>query len=224
MSILTLETIPEEILTSIGVHLALLPDLASPTTSNQTTSSSSTKPQTVDHGDTLHSASPDANPRPHPSALIPLLRTSKYIHSQLSLKDNPRLYAEIFAGKFDTQAILRREAGVGSISRIRARAGSDQHDTTPMASEGTSVEHDPSVNTLDDGDGRVVANGPIKALHLSLELRRRCIALNNLHEAVRRQEPKVLKEQDVWTIYLMLLENGQSRRGWYRERGLEMES
>lgn len=51
-------------------------------------------------------------------------------------------------------------------------------------------------------------NTPIKAFHLSLELKRRCVALNNLKEAVKRADTKVLKEEDVWTIYLMLLENG----------------
>ena len=40
------------------------------------------------------------------------------------------------------------------------------------------------------------------------ELKRRCVALKRLRRAVREKEVGVVKEEDVWTIYLMLLENG----------------
>ena len=59
------------------------------------------------------------------------------------------------------------------------------------------------------GDSATEMSRGIKARGMARELRRRCIALKNLHRAVKLEDAKILKEEDVWTIYLMLLENGQ---------------
>ncbi|KAF8644008.1 hypothetical protein AX16_008724 [Volvariella volvacea WC 439] len=46
-----------------------------------------------------------------PSALVPLLHTSRRIHSRLSIKSNHHLYAKIFAHKFDLVPAVRRLGG-----------------------------------------------------------------------------------------------------------------
>lgn len=200
----TLESIPEEILTNIGVHLALLPDTLPPSTST-------TSPP--DESCPLKSSSRSARgTSPHPYALIPLLQTSKYIHSQLCLKNNPRLYAEIFAERFDTGAILRREGEQLRSDTGQSRGSEDEvdvHNDTDITSESTGdIDLDIDIGSRIGASATERSRG-IKARGMALELRRRCIALHNLHRAVKLEDAKILKEEDVWTIYLMLLENGQ---------------
>lgn len=200
----TLESIPEEILTNIGVHLALLPDSPPP--------SSSTASSPDESCPSKASTRPTQGTSPHPHALIPLLQTSKYIHSQLCLKNNPRLYAEIFAERFDTGAILRREGERLRSDTGQSRGSEDEFDVdidTDITSEGTGdIDLDVGIeNTV--GDAFSERSRGIKARGMALELRRRCIALHNLHRAVKLEDAKIFKEEDVWTIYLMLLENGQ---------------
>lgn len=45
---------------------------------------------------------------------------------------------------------------------------------------------------------------------LASELRTRCVAMRHLKEAVARGDVTRFQEQDIYTVYLMLLENGQS--------------
>jgi hypothetical protein len=201
----TLESVPEEILTNIGVHLALLPDTPPPSTST-------TSPPDVSECPLKASSKSTQGISPHPHALIPLLQTSKYIHSQLCLKNNPRLYAEIFAERFDTGAILRREG-----ERLRSEngqsRGSEDEVEVDIDADITSVSNGDIDLDVDlenrVGDSASERSRGIKARGMARELRRRCIALHNLHRAVKVEDAKILKEEDVWTIYLMLLENGQ---------------
>jgi hypothetical protein len=200
----TLESIPEEILTNIGVHLALLPESPPP--------SSSTASSPDESCPSKATSRPTQGTSPHPHALIPLLQTSKYIHSQLCLRNNPRLYAEIFAERFDTGAILRRE-GERLRSEIgQSRGSGDEVDVdidTDITSESTGdIDLDVDLENR-IGDSATEMSRGIKARGMARELRRRCIALKNLHRAVKLEDAKILKEEDVWTIYLMLLENGQ---------------
>jgi len=64
-----------------------------------------------------------------------------------------------------------------------------------------SVIHDPGHN-----EGKVLPG--VNAKGMAGELKRRCVALKRLRRAVRDKEVGVVQEEDVWTIYLMLLENG----------------
>jgi hypothetical protein len=55
-----------------------------------------------------------SSPILHPSNLTPLLTTSRAIHSVLSFRRNPRLYHDLYAATFDTDAIIRRYAWISS--------------------------------------------------------------------------------------------------------------
>jgi hypothetical protein len=93
--------------------------------------------------------------------ILPLLLTCKQFNDSLSTANNPRLYAKIFATKFDAAAIKRR------------------------------------------GGDKTGASGK------TWELKRRCIAIKRMRRAVSSGQEDVLQEEDAWTIYLMLLENGR---------------
>jgi hypothetical protein len=67
-----------------------------------------------------------------------------------------------------------------------------------------SIVHDPG-----HAEGKVL--GGLNAKGMAGELKRRCVALKRLRRAVRDKEVKLVQEEDVWTIYLMLLENGTRR-------------
>ena len=96
-----------------------------------------------------------------PYTLTPLLLTSNTIHGRLCLSNNSGLYAKIFASKFDTRAILRR-------------------------------------------------NRQVNTLGIARELQRRREALKDLRLAVVARDIERLTEQDLWTIYMMIIENGES--------------
>jgi hypothetical protein len=113
------------------------------------------------------------------------------------------LYAEIFAERFGER--LRSHTGQSRGSEDEVDVDIDADNT----SEGTGdIDLDVGIENR-VGDSASERSRGIKARGMALELRRRCIALHNLHRAVKLEDAKILKEEDVWTIYLMLLENGQ---------------
>jgi hypothetical protein len=92
-----------------------------------------------------------------PSAIVPLLLTTRQIHTSLALASNHHLYARIFAAKFDTAAPLarfgedrltawaladelRRRCVV--LQRLRARVDSTTHARHADAAEGKMSVYD----------------------------------------------------------------------------------
>jgi hypothetical protein len=155
----TLESIPPEILSSIAYYLAISLDNAPNSTPNADLN--------VDHPTSaLASALSPAStsiPSVTPAPLLPLLRTSRTIHSTLRFHANAHLYARVFEEKFDVAA-------------ARRRLGYDE----------------------------------VNDIALAEELRTRCVAMRDLKEAVKRGDITLFTEQDIYTVYLMLLENGES--------------
>lgn len=149
----TLESIPPEILSSIAYYLAIsLETAANPTTVDDNASA---------RADALSPASTQV-PSVTPAPLLPLLRTSRTIHSTLRFHANAHLYARVFEEKLDVAA-------------ARRRLGYDE---------------------INDGA-------------LAEELKTRCVAMGHLKDAVRQGDITLFTEQDIYTVYLMLLENGE---------------
>lgn len=150
----TLESIPPEILASIAYYLAIsLETAAGPVTVDPTAAALA---------DALSPASTQV-PSVTPAPLLPLLTTSRTIHSTLTFHANAHLYARVFEEKFDVAA-------------ARRRLGYDE---------------------INDGA-------------LADELKTRCVAMRHLKDAVERGDITLFTEQDIYTVYLMLLENGES--------------
>lgn len=59
-------------------------------------------------------ATTETRGRPHPSAILPLLLTSRTIHDALALEFNPKLYNRLFRATFDHAALTRRYAWMAS--------------------------------------------------------------------------------------------------------------
>lgn len=118
---------------------------------------------------------------------IGLLLTCKHLHATLAPADNPDLYARIFRSAFDSAAAERRSAILEGPLVIRRR--------DEAANDGS-----------EDGSKR------IKAAALAAELKRRSIALRRVARMVRQGDVSDLTAEDLWVIYLMLIENGKSRR------------
>lgn len=149
----TLESIPPEILSSIAYYLAIsLETAAGPVTVDPTAAALA---------DALSPASTQV-PSVTPAPLLPLLTTSRTIHSTLTFHANAHLYARVFEEKFDVAA-------------ARRRLGYDE---------------------INDGA-------------LADELKTRCVAMRHLKDAVERGDITLFIEQDIYTVYLMLLENGE---------------
>ena len=122
---------------------------------------------------------------------LPLLLTCKAVHRAISRGDNPRLYARIFRVNFDLDAAERR---IGKASLDQLDEDEDEDDR-------------PVVLGL---DGRpVIGRYGIDARDLAAELEGRVRALFRLRAMVERGNVKEVKEEDLWVVYLMLIENGK---------------
>ncbi|KAJ9093693.1 hypothetical protein QFC21_006289 [Naganishia friedmannii] len=183
-----LESIPSEILSTIAYHLALSPVLAA--TPGQPPSAEtriSALAGTLDSSTPTPSASKPI-PTVFPAPLVPLLTTSKHIAGLLAFDANPQLYARIFAEKFDTAAIRRRTRAA---DLLRKDDGGGVQDAG-----GTS-----------EGEEDVVVAGSVTDSALAAELRTRCMMMKRLRMAMRSGQASWVRPEDLFVVYLMLLEN-----------------
>ena len=177
-----LDTVPPEILAHIALHVAL-PDLAPP---------------------------------------VQLLCTSRAIHATLAPQNNPRLYARLFRSAFDTRAAERRMARLLPPAPVAIRSDSVESEasaststvasgSTPQtsASEDESDEEPREVKRRRRNHERRKRDGErLTAVQLTAELKRRVRALSRLGRQIETEDLSDLRDDDLWVVYLMMIENG----------------
>ncbi|KAJ9123035.1 hypothetical protein QFC22_001224 [Naganishia vaughanmartiniae] len=187
----TLESIPSEILSTIAFYLAVSPTYAA-------TPASATQTRIPALASALDSSSPTTTqpiPTVFPAPLVPLLTTSKHITALLAFDANPQLYARIFAEKFDTAAIRRRTSAAA-----RSKTYDDANDIDGGGGSGSVAE---------DED---VIRGSVTDSALAAELRTRCTTMKRFRAAVRSGQAVYVQPEDLFVVYLMLLENGKRKK------------
>lgn len=112
---------------------------------------------------------------------VSLLQSCKAMHTACSPQTNPRLYANVFEASFDLEAAERRLTNSGSGSGSKHRQRED--------------------NTIRD---------VVTAAAITTELRRRVMALDRLRAMCAAEDVSEVRNEDLWVIYIMLIENGES--------------
>ncbi|OCF37769.1 hypothetical protein I317_07327 [Kwoniella heveanensis CBS 569] len=203
-----LDQIPPEIISQIAFHLVI-----SPSPSSSSSSSFS-----------FHSSSPL-----HAPGSIPpqnLLLTSRSIHDAIAPANNPRLYGRLFRALFDTDAAERRMRLVPSsvvVTLPTAEAvglpdgGADEVEDKLMTSPpSTSAETEapsryqstpPKPTKRSRKKSRPEDQSQIRAQDFTNELRRRIEVLSRLKDMIARRDVSELRDDDLWTVYFMLIEN-----------------
>ncbi|WRT65111.1 uncharacterized protein IL334_002053 [Kwoniella shivajii] len=116
---------------------------------------------------------------------INLLLACRTIHDAISPSNNPRLYAKLFRAIFDIDAPERRFRTVPQ--KIKRKAKKRRRNT----------------NQNDEDD----IGDKLKAQELMKELKKRVKTLLKLRNMVEQNDVSDVGEDDLWTIYLMLIEN-----------------
>jgi hypothetical protein len=129
---------------------------------------------------------------------VDLLLAKRSFHASLSPQANPRLYAKVFESSFEVDAAYRRRS-----------LASTSTSTNPTSTSNQSAVKSKS-NTTNTVRWRGVHG-------IRAELERRVRALSRLAALVRRgklvddQGRLMVREADMWVVYIMLIENGELR-------------
>ncbi|WVF70166.1 hypothetical protein IAT40_004954 [Kwoniella sp. CBS 6097] len=193
-----LDQIPPEIISQIAFHLVISPSLPS-------SSSSTSFPLT---------SIPPLN----------LLLASRNIHDAIAPSNNPRLYGRLFRALFDTDAAERRMRLVPSSSLVTLPVANlpdaDQDEDHLISGGPLSVGNQIQIRTQSqavqrrkkkktkygsNSEGGLQVQ--IRAQDLTSELRRRIRTLARLRDMIQRRDISELKDDDLWTVYFMLIEN-----------------
>jgi hypothetical protein len=207
----TLESIPSEILSTIAFYLAVSPiytkaaAVAAPPSADTRLSALAgtldTSPSTPAHPSTstfTPIAAPKQIPTFFPTPLVPLLATSKHIAALLAFDANPQLYARIFAEKFDTAAIRRRTSAAARL----------------VEDDGSGAEEKDGIATGGGSEEEKMVSGSVTDSALAAELRTRCMMMKRFRMAMRSGQVSWVRPEDLFVVYLMLLENGEPLCGY----------
>jgi len=133
-----------------------------------------------------------------------LLATCNAVYGAVGPETNPNLYAQVFRATYDTAAAARRlELGSG-----KWNAEEDEDDLLGESTPLSLTPYSPSPMSVSGANTPAsVARPPrpraLRPRQLTAELRNRTRALTRLRSGDIRAE-------DLWVVYLMLIENGAS--------------
>ncbi|WWD00214.1 hypothetical protein V866_007123 [Kwoniella sp. B9012] len=120
-----------------------------------------------------------------------LLLSCRTINQAISPSTNPRLYGKLFRALFDIEAPERRFQTVSSSSKLSQKNKTKKR----------------MINRLTDGEDDESYGDKLKAQELAKELKKRVECLRRLKEMVDVRDVTDIEEEDLWIVYLMLIEN-----------------
>ncbi|WVW78827.1 hypothetical protein I302_100789 [Kwoniella bestiolae CBS 10118] len=127
-----------------------------------------------------------------------LLLSCRTIHEAISPSTNPRLYGKLFRALFDTDAPERRFQSASTSSTRDERQRQLLKERRRRKRRKINEEGDEDDETYGD---------KLKAQELTRELKKRIGCLSRLREMIEGKDVTDIVEGDLWTVYLMLIEN-----------------
>jgi hypothetical protein len=132
---------------------------------------------------------------------VPLLCASQALYTALSPASNPNLYASVFRAHYDVDAPTRRLAlGTGDwLGENEDLNENEDDEEVGKVGESSAAAAAAAASSI--------AAGKLRSRQLTDELRTRTRALTRL-AAAAEHSPEAIEAEDLWIVYMMLIENG----------------
>ena len=183
---------------------------------------------------------------PDPRSLLPLMLTCKHLYKALQFDSNPKLYHWMYLNTFDNEALTRRwkeyqnggpnheyaaipstRSSVGDTFfdqvEVKQEPGVEQEDerscTHGVRENGTRCVCREGVHLLSDP---VLLANEYKDRFETFKRYREISARGSLKALMKTEDDKVKWSADIWVIWWMYMENGQSAHSTAEVRALEL--